>query len=156
MAAAGRPSLPWRSGRPDGRGPIATPFTGQPTAQMRFGAPEVAGCDGAQFRADVLALLDSLDKAACAGYLPPYLPQGADITGMARTVRVVGEVRRGPAADETGLDPRPGVNRRDQARMYALPAEQGARAEAPQPWEQLAEEYQQLVVLADPGWASLG
>jgi hypothetical protein len=105
----------------------------------------------AQFRTDVLALLDSLDKAACTGYLPAYLPQGADMTRMVRTVRVVGEVRRGPAADETGLNPRPGADRREQSRMYALPAERGARAEAPQPWEHLAGEYQQLVVLADPG-----
>ena len=104
-----------------------------------------------RFRADVLAMLGCLDAAARAGYLPVYLAPGADVTRMARTVRVLGEVRRGPAAGEAGLDPRPGADGREEAQMYALPAERGQRAGAPQPWEQLAGEYQQLVVLADPG-----
>ena len=104
-----------------------------------------------QFRADVLKLLDRLDTAACTGYLPGYLPRGADVTGMARTVRVLGEVRRGPATGEPGSDPQHGAAGGERARMYALPAERAERAGGRQPWEQLAGEYQQLVVLADPG-----
>jgi hypothetical protein len=70
---------------------------------------------------------------------------------MARTVRVLGQVRRSPATDEPGSDPRLGAEGREQARMYALPAERGKREGAPQPWDQLAGEHPQLVVLADPG-----
>lgn len=99
----------------------------------------------------MLELLGRLDAAACTGSLPGYLPQGADVRRMARTVRVLGEVRRGPAADERGLDPRPGAEEHERARMYALPAERAGRAGRQQPWEQLAGKYQQLVVLADPG-----
>lgn len=102
-----------------------------------------------QFRTDVLALLDSLDKAACARYLPDYLPHGADITRMTRSARMVGDLRRGTAADETGSTMRRNADGR--ALTYALPAERGTRVDAPQTWEQLAVEYQQLVVLADPG-----
>lgn len=104
-----------------------------------------------RFRADVLELLARLDTAACTGYLPGYLPRDVDVTRMARTVRVLGQVRRGLATDEPGLDSRHGAAGGDEARMYALPAERAERAGGRQPWDQLAGEYSQLVVLADPG-----
>jgi hypothetical protein len=41
-----------------------------------------------QFREDTVALLRRLDKEACTRRLPPYLPRGADVNMLARTVSV--------------------------------------------------------------------
>ena len=46
-----------------------------------------------EFRTDVVALLSKLDEASCRANLPIYLPPGADLTQMARTVRLLGRVR---------------------------------------------------------------
>ena len=51
-----------------------------------------------EFREDVIALLRRLDEEARTGRLPPYLPPGADVTALARTVRVRLEVRTGRLA----------------------------------------------------------
>jgi hypothetical protein len=55
------------------------------------------------------------------------------------------------AADEPPSNPEPGAGGGERARIYALPAARAERAAGRQPWEQLASEYRQLVVLADPG-----
>jgi hypothetical protein len=48
----------------------------------------------AEFRDDVVGLLRALDRQSRFDYLPSYLSHGADVTRMARTVRVIGRVRR--------------------------------------------------------------
>jgi HEAT repeat protein len=111
-----------------------------------------------QFRADLHDMLGSLDSAACSGYLPLYLPTGADLARMARTVRMVGGVRRGQPAGGAGGDREsPGRDHGSpgdyglRKRIYALPAEQGEREIAPLPWAEVAAGHHRLVVLADPG-----
>lgn len=104
-----------------------------------------------QFQADVLELLTKLDNAACSGYLPVYLPPGADVTRMTRTVRMIGEVRRGPPTGEADTGPDGTEEQGTGHPLYALPAEQGQRTGTPEPWEQVTTEHRQLIVLADPG-----
>lgn len=108
-----------------------------------------------EFRADIIALLENLNNAACRLHLPAYLPAGTDITRMTRTVRFVGRVRRSPDIDENGAAFRwqgGAAERSNSERIYALPAERDDReGEPPQPWEQVAVAHEWLVVLADPG-----
>ena len=109
------------------------------------------GATAEEFRADVLDMLASLDDAACRGQLPAYLPAGADVTRMTRTVRLLGSVRR-PSKEDTVPAPGQPVTGPDRDRLYLLPAERDARAaEPPRPWEENAVAYERLVVLADPG-----
>ena len=133
--------------------------------QVNMPTPESADVErpatADEFRADVLALLGKLDEAACRSHLPAYLPVGADVTRMARTVRLLGRVRCSApweeaelSSHESGVGPGEGVIRE---RIYALPAERDDRGgELPQPWEQVAPAHERLVVLADLVWASRG
>ena len=61
--------------------------------------------DPGELRTDLIALLRGLDEQARIGRLPPYLPSGADVTALSRTVRVRPEVRTGPAGHPGGDDP---------------------------------------------------
>ena len=97
-----------------------------------------------EFRSDVLALLRAVDEWARRLGLPPHLAPGTDVLRMARTVRLLGRVRR--PQDRHG----PGGGGREPT--YALPTERDERAgEPPQPWEQVAAAHDRLVVLGDPG-----
>ena len=101
-----------------------------------------------EFRADLLTLLTAVDESARKANLPPYLRPGSDVIQMARTVRLLGRVRRPEDAAGTAD---PGQNA-DREHVYELPAERDRRAdEPPQPWEQAAARFEQLVVLGDPG-----
>jgi hypothetical protein len=62
-----------------------------------------------ELRTDLITLLRGLDEQARTGRLPPYLPAGADVTALSRTVRARLEVRTGPA-DPPG-DDNPGEER---------------------------------------------
>lgn len=110
-----------------------------------------------EFRADVLNLLKNLDDAACRAYLPVYLPAGADVTRMARTVRLLGRVRRplsgpGSGAAKSGKRMTDSGDDPYADEIYSLPAERDDRAgDPPQAWEQVAATHAQLVVLGDPG-----
>ena len=108
-----------------------------------------------EFRTDVVALLSKLDEASCRANLPIYLPPGADLTQMARTVRLLGRVRRPPNDDEftsTQTSVNGTSENLDLERIYALPAERDDRAdEPPQPWDRVIAAHERLVVLADPG-----
>jgi HEAT repeat protein len=96
-----------------------------------------------QFREDLVALLYHLDEEARTGRLPPYLPHGADVTTLARTVRARHGVRSGLRLD------RGAEKTADQT--YELPVERGDSDEPAQPWPQVAAKNSRLIVLADPG-----
>jgi HEAT repeat protein len=101
-----------------------------------------------EFRSDVVALLRAVDDWACRAALPPHLAPGADVLQMARTVRLLGRVRR-PQGQHAPKDTDP---TRGRERVYTLPAERDDRSgEPPQPWEQTVSDHDWLVVLADPG-----
>ena len=57
-----------------------------------------------EFRSDVLALLRAVDEWARRLGLPPHLAPGTDVLRMARTVRLLGRVRR--PQDRHGPGPR--------------------------------------------------
>ena len=85
-------------------------------AEARAAGAEVVAATPRQFREDVIALLHRLDEEARAGRLPPYLPRGADVSTLARTVRVRGGVRTdlgaaGPTPPTAGPDYRLPVER---------------------------------------------
>ena len=69
-----------------------------------------------ELRTDLIKLLRGLDEQAWTGRLPPYLPAGADVTALSRTVRVRLEVRTCPA-DPPG-DDNPGE---EEGSVYWLP-----------------------------------
>ena len=112
-------------------------------AEARAASAQVTAATPRQFREDLIALLRRLDEEARTGRLPLYLPRGADVSRLARTVRVRRGVRtslhpNGPAEDTAG-------------RPYRLPVEQAEDDEPARPWPQVAAENWRLVVLADPG-----
>jgi HEAT repeat protein/transcriptional regulator with XRE-family HTH domain len=116
--------------------------------------PTVRSARTGEFLVDLADLLEKLDEAACRQNLPGYLPPGADVTHMARTVRLLGRVRRPPEEDRLHPDRMPADGRQSLGhdRMYALPTDHDDRAdEPPQPWEQVATAHDRLIVLADPG-----
>ena len=103
-----------------------------------------------EFRSDVLALLGAVDDWACRSGLPPHLAPGADVLRMARTVRLLGRVRR--PRDGPGDGPRGGGEPSGREGVYALPAERDERAgDPPQAWDQVVSAHDRLVVLGDPG-----
>ena len=69
-----------------------------------------------EFRCDLINLLRGLEEQARTGRLPPYVPPGADVTAMARMVRVRLEVRGGPAVHSGG----DGLVRQAGANLYRL------------------------------------
>jgi HEAT repeat protein len=94
-----------------------------------------------EFREDMIALLRLLDIEARTGRLPAYLPRGADVSALARTVRVRPGLRIGPRANEKA----------DKGRAYRLPLERVGYRLPPKPWPEIADVHKRLVVLADPG-----
>ena len=104
---------------------------------------QVVAATPRQFREDVIALLRRLDEEARTGRLPPYLPRGADVSTLARTVRV----RRGVRTDLHS------EGRAEAAAdwAYRLPVERAEDSEPARPWREIAAENRRLVVLADPG-----
>ena len=110
----------------------------------------------AAFKEDVLALLRKLDHQACQEYLPAYLPIGADVSGMARTVRLLGRVRRpddnNKIRQQEGKATADGEGGSDPDRRYEYPADRADRTnDPPQPLEGVILAHKRLVVLADPG-----
>ena len=101
-----------------------------------------------ELRTDLITLLRGLDEQARTGRLPPYLPTGADVIALSRTVRVRLEVRTGPAGFQGDDDPSEDEERRS---VYWLPAERPLDSGPPRPWSEVAGEHRRLVVLADPG-----
>src|SRR5262245_54049431 len=99
---------------------MADPEEGRAPQHGRAG-PEPVRADAAQeqFRADVIEFLREVSTAARSGYLPVYLPQDADLGQMARTVRMLGEVRRGAAA-AGGAQARTDSDD-ERAQVYELP-----------------------------------
>jgi HEAT repeat protein len=97
-----------------------------------------------ELRSDLITLLHGLDEQA--NELPRYLPRGADVTALSRTVRVRADVRTGPG-DPDGED-RGGER---IGGVYRLPVERSQDSEPPRPWPEVAGEHRRLVVLADPG-----
>ena len=96
-----------------------------------------------QFREDVITLLQRLDEEARSKRLPPYVPRGADVSSLARSVRVRLGVRSDLCTDEpTGAA---------VGRAYRLPVERAENREPARPWSEVAAENRRLVVLADPG-----
>ena len=91
-----------------------------------------------EFRRDVAALLAGLENWARAGRLPGYLPEGADIDGLTRTVRVRRGIRS--AGDDGDADQESAT--RDDAQD---------EGELVRPWPEIAAEERRLMVLADPG-----
>jgi HEAT repeat protein len=127
------------------------PATG--TTVASDGQGEAAAAAPEEFRTDLLTLLAKLDEAACRGNLPGYLPAGADVSRMARTVRLLGRVRQ-PDRDSRESAVRRTAPATDARRMgaYRLPAEGDAREDQPpMPWEEVAAAHDRIVVLADPG-----
>ena len=55
-----------------------------------------------ELRRDLIALLHGLDEQARTGRLPPYLPPGADVIALSRTVRVRLEIRADPTGPPAG------------------------------------------------------
>jgi HEAT repeat protein len=100
-----------------------------------------------EFRDDLKSLLGQLDERARTGRLPPYLPKGADIAALSRTVRVRPGIRSGLADRVNARDSDP----HDAGRAYRLPGERSDDSEPPRPWSAIVAEHQQVVVLADPG-----
>ena len=101
-----------------------------------------------EFRADVLELLTAVDQNACKANLPPYLRPGSDVIQMARTVRLLGRVRRPKDEAETAGSGQDSGHKH----VYELPAERDRRANAPpQPWQEAAFQHDRLIVLGDPG-----
>ena len=89
-----------------------------------YGQAEVQAEAGslAEFRADLLALVDRVDEDAICRGLPERLVPGGDVLRMARPVRLLGRVRQPPESDDqvvTGVR-LPGG---DRERAYALAAE---------------------------------
>jgi len=99
-----------------------------------------------EFAQDLTALLRGLDVQARTGRLPPYLPPHADVTALARTVRVRPGVRPG-LADPDAEDPRSRI----AGRAYRLPADRPEASGPPRPWPDVAAGQPRLMVLADPG-----
>ena len=114
-------------------------------AETRVGEPEPA--TPGELRRDLIALLHGLDRQARTGRLPPYLPPGADVTALSRTVRVRLEVRADPPGHSDGDDP----GGQSDGGVYVLPTERPQDSERPRPWPEVAGEHRRLVVLADPG-----
>jgi len=123
-------------------------------------APEEAVATDGDFRADLVAMLRALDAKARTGYLPAYLQAGADVAKMARTVRLIGRVRRAPDRRDRDREvefgkggsrvPKPAPP--ENERMYAPPSELDDRAdEAARAWAEVVAEHERLVVLGDPG-----
>ena len=100
-----------------------------------------------ELRRDLITLLRGLDEQVRTGRLPPYLPVGADVTALSRTVRVRLEVRTSPAGHPGGHDP----DGQTDGGVYRLPVERSRDSRPPRPWPEVAGEYPRLVVLADPG-----
>jgi predicted NACHT family NTPase len=93
-------------------------------------------------RRDLITLLRGLDRQARTRRLPPYLPPGADVTALSRTVRVQLGIRgnpAGPLGGQTG------------GSVYRLPVDRPLGSGRPRPWPEVAGEHRRLVVLADPG-----
>jgi HEAT repeat protein len=100
-----------------------------------------------QLRADLRALLGFLQADARRGRLPVYLGK-QDVLQVARTVRARPGVRRHhPDADQSQTD------RQQPESRYQSPAERAGneRDRLPVPWPQVADQFPQIVVLADPG-----
>ena len=114
--------------------------------QVEARASGVEPATPAELHRDLITLLRGLDEQARTGRLPPYLPAGADVTVLSRTVRVRPEVRTGPAG-YPGDDDRGGQG----GGLYRLPVERPQDSEPPLPWPQVAGKHRRLVVLADPG-----
>ncbi len=112
-------------------------------AEARAAGAQVMVATPRQFREDLIVLLRRLDEEARTGRLPPYLPRGADVSMLARTVRV----RRGV---RTSLHPE-GPAEETAGRPYRLPVEQADDNEPARLWPEVADENRRLVVLADPG-----
>ncbi len=110
-------------------------------------ANEVEPPTPGEFRQDVIALLRGLDEQALTGRLPPYLPAGADVTALSRTVRVRLGVRSGPASRSAHGD----LAEEPAGRVYRLPVERTVDGDPPRPWPEVARQHRRLVVLADPG-----
>ena len=103
-----------------------------------------------EFRDDVLDLLRRLDTAARTSKLPPYLPPGADVTRLARAVRVRRGVRSGFRPGGSAGEP----IEAESGRAYRLPVDRAGDAagtESVMPWPEVASRYRRVVVLADPG-----
>jgi HEAT repeat protein len=111
-------------------------------AQAREEEPPTPG----EFRQDLIEMLRGLDKQACTGRLPTYLPTNADVTVLSRTVRVR-QGLRSSSADR----PSSGAALDVVKSVYLLPVERARDSASPRPWSEVAEEHQRLVVLADPG-----
>jgi HEAT repeat protein len=93
------------------------------------------------FRTDVRALLEATADRAAQSDLPQHLllDGDADVRRMARTVRLLGQVRSS-AKDREVRDP------------YGLPGDRENRNSAPpQSWKQIAAEHDRVVVLGDSG-----
>lgn len=93
-----------------------------------------------EFSEDMIVLLRRLDSEARIGRLPAYLPRGADVCALARTVRA----RRGLRSSARDMAEAAG-------RAYRLPVERPDEGEPIRPWPEVAKEHERLVVLADPG-----
>ena len=115
-------------------------------AEFRTTGAQVTVATPRQFREDVIGLLQRLDEEARTGRLPPYLPRGADVSRLARTVRVRRGVRTGVRSEEVA---------ESAARWaYLLPVERSEDAEDGElvrPWPEVAAAHRRLVVLGDPG-----
>ncbi len=112
-------------------------------AEARAASAQAAAATPRQFREDVISLLRRLDEGARTGRLPPYLPRGADVSTLARTVRV----RRGIRTDLHSE----GSAEATAGRPYRLPVERAEDSEPARPWPEVAAENRRLIVLADPG-----
>lgn len=112
-----------------------------------------------EFRQDLAVLLRKLDEQARAGRLPPYLPPGADVADLARTVQIRPGIRTGKLGrssaglGEAGRGAGPdGMNAEDVAdEAYGLPADRREEFVSSRMWPEVAAEYRLLMVLADPG-----
>lgn len=112
-------------------------------AEARAASVQVMAATPRQFREDLIALLRRLSEDARTGRLPPYLPCGADVSMLTRTVRVRRGLRTSlrqevPAEETAGS-------------AYRLPVERAEDSEPARPWPEVAAENRRLVVLADPG-----
>jgi hypothetical protein len=79
-----------------------------------------------KLRRDLITLVCGMDEQARTGRLPPYLPQGADVTALSRTVQVWLQVRTGQGGD----DP----SGQTGSSVCWLPVERAGDSEPPRPW----------------------
>jgi HEAT repeat protein len=100
-----------------------------------------------EFRADLIQMMDALAAQARTGRMPTFLPAGADVSALTRTVRVRSSIRSVVNRDRSDAI----VGRQDASGRYRLVTEQAHDGVELQLWPEIVAKHACLVVLGDPG-----